>query len=620
MDEAKPPLDRLLIAVGGGSSVPVGILDIIARHIGAGFAIISRDYRTLWANQLVKQTFGEVEGTVCYSTYNHRSEICENCGVREIFETGKSEVKHEQVGRDVHGQMIWSEIIAIPVKDDEGTIVSALEIVIPVTDRKHREHTLKAIHAISQTVNQSLALDKVLNDALDNIMELFKPHSAIIRLADHSTNKMVFAAQRGLSPEELALLNKRQDPGEGLTALSVHSGKVVIIEDILTDPRTANKMGFSRRIGCRSVVTLPLYAKDKLVGNMSFRTREPRPYSPEEINLFTSIGNQIGVAIENALLYQERETHIEALKKAQEALQRDAEELEKRVEERTANLKKVNNRLRQEIEERRNAQEECKRAQEEAEAASAAKSEFLANMSHELRTPLHHIMGFTELLVNQTCGEVNEIQREYLTDVLGSGHHLLSLINDILDLAKVEAGKQELELSAINLRKLLEESLLMFKENSVTRGIQLSLDIAEIPAMIHADQRKIIQILYNLLSNAVKFTHDGGQVRLSARRCTGEGADHRCDVEISVTDSGIGLRREDLDFIFKPFAQVDSTKSRRFQGAGLGLALAKRFVEMHGGRIWAKSEGENRGSTFAFMIPSGGVRDENPKPVRKGRH
>ena len=434
-------------------------------------------------------------------------------------------------------------------------------------------------------------------------MDLFKPHSAIIRLIEQGSKKMVFAAQKGLSPEELSLLNKRQDQGEGLTALSVDSGEVVVIEDLLTDPRTANRMGFSRRIGCRSVVTLPLYAKDKLVGNMSFRTREPRPYSREEIELFTSIGHQIGVAIENAMLYQEREGHIGELIKAHRELKEAAAELENRVRERTASLEEMNRQLLHEIEERRRFQEECTRAQKEAEAANAAKSEFLANMSHELRTPLHHIMGFTELILNRSFGDLNETQQEYLTDVLSSSDHLLSLINDILDLSKVEAGKQELVLSEFDLRELLEESLMMFKEKIVMRGIQLSLDGDDIPKTIHADRRRLKQILYNLLSNAVKYTADGGRVSLSARECAGEEAGRMSGVEISVADSGIGLRTSDLERIFNPFEQVEGSKSRRFQGAGLGLALTKRFVELHGGRIWAESEGENKGSTFRFVIP-----------------
>ena len=585
------------LMAGIGVAAAVDILDIVARHIGAGFAVISRDYRTVWASELIKRTFGDVEDKLCYRTYNKRSEICENCGVRKVFEIGAAEARHEQMGRDLNGQQVWSEIIALPLRNDDGDVVSALEIVIPVTERKHAEHAFRAIHAISQTVNRSLDLETVLDEALANVMALFAPHSAFIRLFDPVSQKMVFAAQRGLSAEELALLNKAQERGEGLTALAVDSSEVVVIEDLLSDPRTANKMGFSRRIGCRSVATLPLFAKDKLVGNMSFRTREPRPYSRQEIDLFKSIGHQIGVAIENATLYREREAHIEELKQAHQGLQQAAAELENRVRERTENLREVNKQLRREVEERRKVQEECKQAQEAAEAASAAKSEFLANMSHELRTPLHHIMGFTELLLDGSCGALSDAQREYLTDVRGSGDHLLSLINDMLDLAKVEAGKEVLLVSEVRLPELLEECLAMFRDKTVTRDVRLSLDAADIPPEVRADRRKLKQVLFNLLSNAVKYTADSGRVSVAVRKRPEE-------VEIRVTDSGIGLRAEDRERIFRPFEQVEDTRSRRFPGVGLGLSLSKRLVELHGGRIWAESEGLERGSTFAFTLPS----------------
>jgi signal transduction histidine kinase len=247
--------------------------------------------------------------------------------------------------------------------------------------------------------------------------------------------------------------------------------------------------------------------------------------------------------------------------------------------------------------------EQLNHAKAVAETANRAKSDFLANMSHELRTPLNHIIGFTEIVVGKNLGDLNEIQEEYLNDALNSGQHLLSLINDILDLSKVEAGKMQLTPSDINLRLLLESSLMMFKEKAREQGIQLYTAIDSIPESIKTDKRKLKQILYNLLSNAVKFTPDGGQVRLSARlSVTGE--DKRpSEVEIGVSDTGIGLLKEDLNSIFSPFEQVEQTRSRRFHGTGLGLSLSKRLVELLGGRIWAESEGEGSGSTFKFVLP-----------------
>ena len=248
-------------------------------------------------------------------------------------------------------------------------------------------------------------------------------------------------------------------------------------------------------------------------------------------------------------------------------------------------------------------------AKKEAEKANKAKSEFLANMSHELRTPLNHIIGFTDLVLDENFGELNETQSDYLRDVKNSSHHLLSLINDILDISKVEAGKHELHISTVELRQLLENSLNMVKEKSIKAGIKLSHDLNGIPDTIIADERKLKQVMYNLLSNAVKFTPNQGEINISAEACeicTGEDENSGSimrGIQVKVCDTGIGLDAENVGRVFCPFEQVESSMSRKYQGSGLGLALTKNFVELHGGKIWVESEGENKGSNFHFIIP-----------------
>ncbi len=231
-----------------------------------------------------------------------------------------------------------------------------------------------------------------------------------------------------------------------------------------------------------------------------------------------------------------------------------------------------------------------------AETANQAKSRFLASMSHELRTPLNAIIGFSEILKEEKFGTLNEKQHEYLTDVLDSGRHLLSLINDVLDLSKVEAGKMELQPSSFDLKAVLKNSLLMIKEQAMKHSIQLSVMLDERVGVIEADERKVKQILFNLLSNAAKFTPDGGTIALEANQQGQE-------IVVSVSDTGIGIDEQDTPKVFQEFKQIDSAYSRKYAGTGLGLSLAKRFIELHGGRIWFASAGRNQGTRFSFALP-----------------
>jgi signal transduction histidine kinase len=232
---------------------------------------------------------------------------------------------------------------------------------------------------------------------------------------------------------------------------------------------------------------------------------------------------------------------------------------------------------------------------QQIEAASRHKSEFLANMSHELRTPLNAIIGFSEVLLERMFGELNPKQAEYLQDIVSSGRHLLSLINDILDLSKIEAGRMELELATFDLPTALENALTLIRERASRHGVALDLDADTRLGDFVGDERKLRQILLNLLSNAVKFTPEGGRVGLKATPADGA-------VEIAVSDTGIGIAPEDQEAIFEEFRQVGSDYARKREGTGLGLTLTKKFIEMHGGRIWVKSE-VGKGSTFTFTLP-----------------
>jgi signal transduction histidine kinase len=321
----------------------------------------------------------------------------------------------------------------------------------------------------------------------------------------------------------------------GLELAVVHSA------DAQTDPRFSLPE-FYRREGMRSALAVPMLKEGELVGALSFHRKEVRPFTDKQIRLVKTFADQAVIAIENVRLFNE-------------------------TQEKTHQL----------------------------EIANQHKSEFLANMSHELRTPLNAVIGFSEVLLERMFGELNAKQEEYLNDILGSGRHLLSLINDILDLSKIEAGRMELEAADFDLTQAIDNALTLVRERAARHGLVLETALDARLGEVHGDERKIKQVLLNLLSNAVKFTPQGGRIQVRAARVDGS-------VEISVSDTGVGIAAADHEVVFEEFRQVGTDYAKKREGTGLGLALARRFVELHGGRIWVKSQ-VGEGSTFTFTIP-----------------
>jgi len=320
----------------------------------------------------------------------------------------------------------------------------------------------------------------------------------------------------------------------------------------------------------RRFIVAPLLAGDRVIGVASADNKTTRrPITPVHVELFTLLCQQLATALEEARLY------AEARAREQEVAARNRELTEALVQ---------NERLVRELGD--------KSAQ--LEVASRHKSEFLANMSHELRTPLNAVIGFADLLLERMFGELNDKQEEYLRDILDSGRHLLSLINDILDLSKIEAGRMELDVTDFQLSHAIENALILVRERAAGRGIALHQTVDARLGPVSGDERKIKQVLLNLLSNAIKFTPQGG--RIEVRAAPGEGF-----VEVSVRDTGVGIAPAEQDAVFEEFRQVGSSAARH-EGTGLGLSLCRKFVELHGGRIWVESE-VGRGSTFTFRLP-----------------
>jgi PAS domain S-box-containing protein len=238
---------------------------------------------------------------------------------------------------------------------------------------------------------------------------------------------------------------------------------------------------------------------------------------------------------------------------------------------------------------------ELESARREAEDANRAKSEFLTSMSHELRTPLHSVIGFAELMSEGLAGAMTEKQKEYLADILDGGRHLLSLINDILDISKVECGKTDFDLSDVDLKPVIERTLAMFREKALRHDIKLQSEVPDCLGTVAAEERRVKQVLFNLIGNAVKFTPDGGRVGVRARRTEKEAV-------VEVWDTGIGISEKDMARIFNPFERADSAWAKEREGTGLGLHVTRKFVELHGGRIWASSS-PGKGSRFTFTLP-----------------
>lgn len=404
---------------------------------------------------------------------------------------------------------------------------------------------LKALGEVSRAVNSTIDLPTVLTTIVTRAVELSESDGGIIYEFDETKESFNVRAAHRISPEHLEALRKTPIRlGEGALGQAAATQAPCQVADTHEQREFAAPQvrDILVDVGFRSLLAIPLLRESRLRGGLVVYRRSRGKFPDRVVSILQTFAAQSVLAIQNAGLFRE--------------IQDKSRELE---------------------------------------IASQHKSQFLANMSHELRTPLNAIIGFSDVLLEKMFGDLNEKQEEYLTDILTSGQHLLALINDVLDLSKIEAGKFELEREPLNLSPLLEGSLVVVRERALAHGITISLEMSDDIQTINADERKVKQIIFNLLSNAIKFTPDNGKVGIRAKKLDG-------NIEVAVWDTGIGISEEDQKLIFEEFQQADQGLTDKTEGTGLGLALTRKLVELHGGRIWVESVPDS-GSTFTFTLP-----------------
>ena len=417
------------------------------------------------------------------------------------------------------------------------------ELEARTADLTRSVEQLTALGEVGRAVSSTLDLETVLTTIVARAVQLSGLDGGVVFEYDEPAEAFV---QRVATDTSGALAEARRATqirkGEGALGQTAITLEPVQVPDITVPGAYESRLRENLiESGIRAVLAVPMIREGQLIGCLVVSRNRPGEFPAETIELLRTFATQSALAIQNARLFQE-------------------------IADKSRQL----------------------------EAASRHKSEFLANMSHELRTPLNAVIGFSEVLLQRMFGELNDKQDEYLKDIYASGQHLLSLINDILDLSKIEAGRTELTPAPFHLPSALENAVTLVKERAGRHAIALSLDVDPQLGEAVGDERKIKQVLLNLLSNAVKFAPEGGRITLKAGPRAGA-------VEIAVTDTGIGIALEDQAAIFEEFRQVGSDERRR-EGTGLGLTLAKKFVELHGGRIWVESE-VGRGATFTFTLP-----------------
>lgn len=536
--------------------LPVGVIvsDVKGRHTSINPAALK-----IWGSESGVSLFQNED----MSVWKTETDIVLNnhqWGLARTLETGET-IRNELIDiRCFNDQRKTVSTYSMAIRDEKGLLSNGLLVLVDVTEFKSKEKNLISSALFDETQAKTLALfsesfdrKKILNKFLLLLSTRHPIANSAFYVFNEWTGKFSCEASYGLSketPKDFIL-------GEGLMGEAARQSKAIILDASALKIDT----GLSTYLP-QQVIFLPVIYQERKIALLVIATTEILQSS--ELAFLDHLVVTLGVALDNLRQYND-------LKLLAIQLRTSSNEISEK------NL--------------------------QLEDASKMKSEFLANMSHELRTPLNAIIGFSEVLRDGLLGELQPKQKEYISDIYTSGGHLLSLINDILDLSKVEAGKMMLELEAVDAADLVKAGLLVVREKALAHRIKLSVDAESDLSGIYLDPRKVKQIIYNLLSNAVKFTPDGGQIVVTAKIILKQIDEKSAPwLELAVKDTGIGISPTDQLRLFQPFIQIDSSLSRRYSGTGLGLVMVKRLTELHGGEVKLESA-IGKGSTFTVLLP-----------------
>jgi PAS domain S-box-containing protein len=614
-------------------------LELITSNLSIGVSIISRDYRTVWANSVMRNLFGDVEARCCYSAIHNRDDVCEGCGLEKIF-AGDPIHKHEQMSMDPDGKPVWSQIITTPIKNSKGSVILALEIVIPITERKEAEEALQVSESMYRGLFENLpdglyqsSVDGKLlnvNDALvkmlgysskEELLSVDIARDLYANMEEREVNSLLLEEKGEIRNNELVL--KKKDGGlitvlENTHVVKDGRGKTLYFEGALSDISERKRMEDElRKYSGHLAEMVEERARALAISQAKFS--KIIESSPDPIFVIKPDGsisecNQASLALlslkdKEQLIGRnyvefvkegDREKTLERMKALQgSGHMRDLEinvltgggEVPLAV---SAGLIQEQNSgpssavlIGKDITHRKLAEEELRNIMD-------IREQFISNISHELRTPLVSMMGYLDYILTGKLGAVPPKIQQNLEVVKRNTNRLIRLTNDILDVRRIESGKIPLDLERLDLAELIKECMEELEPSILEKKQELELHGLDSPLTLEGDRLRLCQVMTNLLSNASKFTPERGRITV---RVAPDGEQYH----IEISDNGMGIKKEDLERVFEPFTTIK--KPTYIRGTGLGLSVTKGLIEAHGGRIWVESEGEGKGARFIFLLP-----------------